>query len=57
MSRYMDQGNKDMDVGVKAPMSGRGGAAVLKEADGRTVGIVTSQKGIGKDGLPVKGGK
>lgn len=57
MSGYMKQGNKDMDVGVKAPMSGRGGASVLREAEGKTVGIVTTQQGIGKDGLPVKGGK
>ncbi len=53
MSKWCDQGNKSMDVGVKAPMSGRG--PLLKGADGKTVGIVTSQKGIAKGGLPVKG--
>lgn len=55
MSKYMDQGNKTMDVGVKAPISGRGGAAVLKEAKGSTTGIVRSQQGIGKNGVPIKG--
>lgn len=57
MSGYMKQGNKDMDVGVKAPKSERGMDWLIKEASGPTVGIVTSQKGVGKDGLPIKGGK
>jgi len=56
MSRYCDQGNKTMDVGVKAPMSGRGGDAVIKEAGGKTTGIV-GMKGIGKNGVPIKGSK
>ncbi len=56
---YMKQGSKEWDLGpgVKAPIRGRGGASVLKEAEGKTVGIVTTQKGIGEDGLPIKGGK
>ncbi len=57
MSKYCNQGDKTMDVGVKAPIYGRGMEGLIKEASGKTVGIVTSQKGIGKDGLPVKGGK
>lgn len=56
MSKYMDQGNKDMNVGVKAPMRERGGAAVLKDAKGKTTGIV-GNAGIGKNGVPIKGGK
>ncbi len=54
---YMKQGKKDMDVGVKAPMSERGMDWLIKEAGGKTVGIVTNEKGIGKNGLPIKGGK
>ncbi len=57
MSKYMSQGKKDMDVGVKAPMRDKGMDWLIKEAGGKTVGIVTTQKGIGKDGLPIKGGK
>lgn len=56
MSSYMKQGNKEMDVGVTAPMSGRGGAGIIREAEGKTVGIV-GQAGIAKGGLPIKGGK
>ncbi len=55
MSGYMKQGKKDMDVGVKAPMSERGMDWLIKEAGGKTVGIVTNEKGIGKNGLPIKG--
>jgi hypothetical protein len=53
MSKYMSQGNKDMDVGVKAPMRDKGMDWLIKEAGGKTVGI-TGDKGIGKDGLPLK---
>ena len=53
MSGYMKQGKKDMDVGVKAPMSERGMDWLIKEAGGKTVGI-TGDKGIGPNGLPLK---
>ena len=58
MSKYCAQGNKTMNVGVTAPMSERDDQhPVLREARGKTTGIVTSQKGIGKNGVPIKGGK
>lgn len=58
MPKYLDQGDKTMDVGVKAPMRDRDDEhPVLKEARGQTTGIVTSQKGLGKNGVPIKGGK
>ncbi len=54
MSKYMDQGAKEWELckGVKAPIREHGGAAVLKEAKGKTVGIV-GDAGIAKGGLPV----
>lgn len=58
MSGYMKQGKKEWDLGngIKAPIREHGGAAVLKEAKGQTVGI-NGMAGIGKNGLPIKGGK
>jgi hypothetical protein len=56
MGKYMGQGADDMDVGVKAPKMSHGMTHIIREGKGKTVGIVTSQRGIGKDGLPVKGG-
>ena len=55
MTRYMQQGSKTMDVGVVAPMSDRGGEAIIREAEKATTGIVTSQRGLGKNGVPIKG--
>ncbi len=55
----MDQGAKEWELckGIKAPIREHGGASVLKEAKGKTVGIV-GDAGIAKGGLPVgKGGK
>jgi hypothetical protein len=53
---YMKQGNKSMGVGVTAPMRDRDDEhPVLKEARGQTTGVVTSQKGLGKNGVPIKG--
>ena len=54
---YMKQGDKTMDVGAKAPMRERGMDWLIKEAGGETTGIVKSQKGVGKNGVPIKGGK
>ncbi len=54
MSSYCDQGAKTRDVGgVTAPVEGRGGSSVLKEANKPTTGIV-GMKGIGKSGEPIK---
>lgn len=52
----MKQGAKDRDVGVKAPIDGRGGEAIIREAQKGTTGIV-GPAGIGKNGVPIKGGK
>lgn len=57
MGKYMNQGSGSMDVGVKAPMSEHGMKGLIKAASGETTGIVTSQKGVGKNGVPIKGGK
>ena len=57
MSKYSSQGCKTRDLGgVKAPAQDCGGANIIKQAGGSTVGIV-GDKGIGKGGLPIKGGK
>lgn len=52
---YYDQGSKTRDLGggVKAPAQNRGNQDLIKEAGGETCGIV-GDKGIGKDGLPIK---
>lgn len=52
MSRYNDQGCKTRDIGVKAPAEGCNDK-LIREAGGETVGIV-GEKGIGKDGLPLR---
>ena len=59
MGKFCQQGAREWDLGngVKAPIGDRGGAAVLKEAQGKTVGIV-GDAGIAPGGLPVgKGNK
>lgn len=57
MSRYCDQGSKVRDLGgVKAPAQDCAGGNVLKEAQKPTTGIV-GMAGIGKDGVPIKGGQ
>lgn len=58
MGKYMSQGDKTwtLDGGVTAPIGDRGGASILKEAAKPTSGIV-GMKGIGKNGVPIKGGK
>lgn len=58
MGKYCDQGSKTRDLGngVVAPIDGRGGAAILKDAKGGTTGKV-GMAGIGKNGVPIKGGK
>lgn len=58
MARYCEQGEKTRDLGngIKAPIEGRGGDAVIKEAGKATTGIV-GMAGIGKNGVPIKGGK
>lgn len=58
MSKYTSQGDKTwtLDGGVTAPIGDRGGSAVLREAGKPTSGIV-GIKGLGKNGVPIKGGK
>ncbi len=57
MSKYCQQGSKSKDLGgVTAPLYGCGEHAVIREAEKPTTGIV-GDKGIGKNGLPIKGGK
>jgi hypothetical protein len=54
MSRYCDQGDKMRDLGgVKAP-SQNCSDQLIKEASKPTSGIV-GMKGIGKNGVPIKG--
>lgn len=56
MSSYCNQGSKTRDLGgVKAPAQDCAGANVLKEASKPTSGIV-GMAGIGKNGVPIKGG-
>lgn len=56
MSRYGEQGSKTRDLGgVKAPPYGEC-KSVIKEAEGKTTGMV-GMAGIGKNGVPIKGGK
>jgi hypothetical protein len=56
MSKYSDQGCKTRDLGgVKAPPKGCC-ETVIKEAEKPTSGIV-GMAGIGKNGVPIKGGK
>ena len=54
-SKYMSQGSKTMDVGVKAPTYQNGMQDLIKEASGKTVGKV-GKAGIAPGGLPKKGG-
>ena len=56
MSKYADQGCKERDLGgVKAPAQGCNDK-IIREAQGKTTGIV-GMAGIGKNGVPIKGGK
>lgn len=56
MSKYGEQGSKTRDVGgVKAPPYGNC-EHVMAEAKKGTTGIV-GMAGIGKNGVPIKGGK
>lgn len=57
MSAYSNQGSKTRDLGggVKAPRQGEC-PAIIREAEKPTCGIV-GDAGIGKDGIPIKGGK
>ena len=56
MSKYSEQGSKTRDLGgVTAPRQGEC-EAVIREASKGTTGIV-GMKGIGKNGVPIKGGK
>ena len=56
MSRYCEQGSKVRDLGgVKAPAQGCSDR-VIKEAQKPTSGTV-GMAGIGKNGVPIKGGK
>lgn len=54
MSKYGEQGSKvrDLGGGFDAPAQDRS-ERIIREAGGETVGIV-GEKGIGKDGLPLK---
>ena len=56
MSRYCDQGSKTRDLGgVTAPRQGEN-EKIIREAEKPTSGIV-GMAGIGKNGVPIKGGK
>lgn len=56
MSKYGEQGSKTRDLGgVTAPAQGQCDA-VMNEAKKGTTGIV-GMAGIGKNGVPIKGGK
>lgn len=59
----MPKSDTTMDVGVKAPLYGYGMKDLIKEASGKTVGIIRDRRGeivtgteTFKDGLP-KGSK
>lgn len=56
MSKYGEQGSKVRDLGgVKAPAQGRS-EKLIREAEKPTTGIV-GMRGIGKNGVPIRGGK
>lgn len=57
--KYCEQGSKTRDLGggVKAPAQDRGNEDLIKEAGGETIGIVTNQRGLQSNGLPIKGTK
>ena len=56
MSRYCDQGSKTRDLGgVKAPAQDCS-ERVINEANKPTSGVV-GMAGIGKNGVPIKGGR
>lgn len=56
MAKYGSQGCKVRDLGgVKAPAQDCS-TRIIKEANKPTTGII-GMKGIGKNGVPIKGGK